>query len=164
LVGPLVKRWREIEPDQPLHKVEPLSSAYQAVLAEDRANALLISIFGLWALSLACLGLYGLLAYRLSTSVREIAIRMALGAERGRILLQTSRQGLVLLLLGLIAGNGVAIALTRLLSTLLFQVDPLDPGTVVVVNVILVGTSLLACGLPAWRAARLSPAEALRYQ
>jgi ABC-type antimicrobial peptide transport system permease subunit len=126
--------------------------------------ATLLSGFGLLALLLAALGIYGVLAYAISRRTREIGVRMALGAQIKDVLTLVMRQGIGLLAMGIVLGLLGAFAATRLLRSFLFEVQPLDPLTFGVVVVLLASVALLACWLPARRAAKVDPMEALRYE
>jgi ABC-type antimicrobial peptide transport system permease subunit len=126
--------------------------------------AWLSASFGLVALVLAAIGVYGVLAYAISRSTREIGIRMALGAQRRTVLALVLGRGLKLAGAGIVLGLMGAMASTRLLRSLLFGVGPTDPLTFVVVPLLLVFVALLACWLPARRAANVDPMAALRCE
>ena len=133
-------------------------------LFELRAAAALLSVFGLLALVLATAGLYGLMAFSVNQRRREIGIRMALGAQRNDILKLLIREGMLLTLIGLIAGLAAAIGLTRFLSTLLYNVSGLDLMTYVLMALLLAGVALLASFFPAREATRIDPIKALSYE
>lgn len=148
----------------------PLAGAQNLVRLVDRSMArtsfmlAMLGIAGASALLLALVGVYGVVAYVVSQRRREIGVRIALGATRGRVSLSVLRQGGVIAGMGLVVGLGAAVAFTRLMATLLFGVSPLDPPTYAVVSLALVAVSLLASYLPARRAARVHPVETLRWE
>ena len=154
----------QLNPNLPLHDVTTESLQIDRLLFQERLIARLSSFFGLLALTLACIGLYGLLAYEVARRTREIGIRTALGAQRRDVLQLVVRQGLSLALLGAAVGIGVALGVTRYLKSLLYDVRTNDPLTIVVVALLLVLVALAACFLPARRASRVDPMVALRYE
>ncbi|HEX5411993.1 MAG TPA: FtsX-like permease family protein [Terriglobia bacterium] len=125
---------------------------------------MLASLFGIAAALLVCLGIYGLLAYSVAQRQREIGIRMALGAEKSDVLKMVVGQGLKLALIGVAIGIAGALALTRFLASLLYGVNPTDPLTFIAVSLILIADALVACYIPARRAAKVDPMVALRYE
>jgi putative ABC transport system permease protein len=148
----------------PVSNLKTMEERMGASLSRQRFNALLISIFATLALLLAALGLYGVMSYSVSRRTNEIGIRMALGAQTGDVLKLVIREGMTLALVGIAIGLIVAFALTRLMSKLLFGVSATDPLTFVVIASILTMAALLACWLPARRAAKVDPMAALRYE
>ncbi len=122
----------------------------------------MLSFFGLLALALASLGLYGVLAASVAQRTQEIGIRIALGAQTGSVLKLVIGQGMKLVLLGAGLGMAGALALTRLLKTLLFGVSATDPLTFVSIALLLMGVALLACWIPARRATKVDPMVALK--
>ena len=160
-VAPLRKLLTEMDPDAPLSDVTEVGALVDAALAPSRALTGVLSIFGLTALGLAALGIFGVMSYLVLRRTREIGIRMALGATRGEILRWVGRRAMRLTALGFLFGLLGAVASTRLLRQALFEVDPLDPMTLVAV----VATLSLAAGLAAWlparRASRVDPAVVL---
>jgi predicted permease len=133
-------------------------------LARERLMAWLSGFFGLLAAVLVMIGLYGLLSFITLTRRNELGIRLALGARRGNILWLVLRQGLRLAGIGIAIGLAGALALTRLLSGLLFGIDPTDPATLIAISLLLIAVASVATWLPARRAARVDPMEALRYE
>ena len=151
-----------IEPAAIIDNVQTMSQRIDETLAPRRLNLVLLGLFSSLALVLAALGLYGVVAYAAGQRTREFGIRMALGAREADVLWLVLGQGLKLALLGVTLGTVAALALTRLLTKLLFGVQPTDPGTMVAVAILLSCVATLACWLPAWRATRITPVEALR--
>jgi putative ABC transport system permease protein len=133
-------------------------------LHQDRLIAVLCSIFSLLALALASIGLYGVLSFNVARRTGEIGIRMALGAHPRDILRLVIREGMTLAIVGVAAGVAGALAVTRLIASLLFNVKPTDPLAFASVSLILTVTALVACYIPARRAMRIDPMVALRYE
>jgi len=133
-------------------------------IAQPRFHSRLVSFFAAVAMLLAAVGIYGVIACSVGQRAREIGIRMALGAQRHDVLRMVLRQGMSLAGAGIAFGLTGAFALTRLLRTLLFGVGPTDPLTFVVVPVLLAVVAWMACWLPARRASKADPMEALRYE
>ena len=129
-----------------------------------RLLAELLSAFAGLALLLSAIGTYGVLAYMVAERRREMGIRLALGATRGRVLGQVMKQGLVLAGAGVVVGLFAALGLTRLLTTLLFDVQPADPMTLAIVIPSIVVIAAMACWFPAWRASRIDPNVVLRAE
>jgi ABC-type antimicrobial peptide transport system permease subunit len=158
------KVMRELSPDLPIYSVATMSTRLGAVVSAQRLSGLLLSAFAGLALLLAIIGLYGVLSYRVSQRTREIGIRMALGAQRPAVLGLIIGQGLRLTALGLVLGLAAAAATTRVFAGLLYQTAPTDPVSFFAAAVVLVGAALAACWLPARRATRVDPIDALRAE
>ncbi len=133
-------------------------------VASQRFNACLFGGFAALAMILAAIGIYGVLAYSVNQRTREIGLRMALGAERSDVLRLILRQGMTLAVAGMALGLAGALALTRVLRSLLFGVSATDPFTFVGITLLLTAVAFLACYWPARRAARVDPMEALCYE
>src|SRR5579862_3330470 len=162
---PVVKNaiW-SVDQDQPIVRVATMDSLLATSEAERRFVLILFEAFGLAALVLAATGIYGVLSGGVTERMREIGVRVALGANRGDILTLVIRQGMALTGLGIVIGLAGAMAASQALITLLFGVSRLDPVTYFGVIVLLAVVSVIACGIPAWRAARLDPATTLRAE
>jgi predicted permease len=150
--------------DQPIFGVETMEQIISDSLAERRFTLLLLSIFASVAVALAAVGIYGVMSYAVSRRTHELGVRMALGASRPAILRLVVREGMVLAAAGMAVGVAAAVGLTRLMVSLLYGVRPTDPATLAGVSLLLGGIALLACYIPAWRATRVDPIVALRYE
>jgi predicted permease len=151
-----------LDPEQPVYGMRTLEETRAESLAPKRLTATLLGLFSLLALIITATGIAGLIAFSVSRRTHEIGIRMALGAVRGTVLWMVLRQGAVLVLAGLALGIAGALAFTRVLSNLLFQVEPNDPLTFLAVIATLLAVAALACLLPARRATLIQPIVALR--
>ncbi len=140
------------------------SEEIDRTIYQERLVATLSALFGMLALALACIGLYGLVAYGVARRTHEIGVRMALGARRHEILWLTSRLGLVLTVTGIVIGLGVAAGVTRYLQSLLYGVRPTDPWTFAYIAILLGCIATLGCYVPARRAMRVDPVVALRHE
>jgi putative ABC transport system permease protein len=155
---------RKMEPALLIDKTQTISERIDETVAPRRLNLLLFELFAGLALLLATVGLYGVVAYAASQRVREFAIRLAVGARGIDVLRLVLTQGLKLAWAGTAIGIAATLVLTRFMSGLLFGVEPTDPTTLFAVAGLLVGIALVACVVPAYRAARIAPVEALRME
>ncbi|HEV8431380.1 MAG TPA: ABC transporter permease [Pyrinomonadaceae bacterium] len=164
LISAATKEVAAMDQDVPLFSVKSMEEYLSASVAAPRFSTTLLSIFAGVALVLTIVGLYGVMSYSVAQRTNEIGIRMALGAQSHDVLLMIVRQGSILILIGLAIGLTGAFALTRLISSLLFGVTAKDPFTFVVVSVLLAFVALLACYVPALRATKVDPMDALRCE
>jgi predicted permease len=153
-----------VDPDQAISHIESMEQVLSASMARPRLESVLLGIFAAVALLLAAIGLYGVLAYSVSQRTREIGIRMALGANSQQLVRSIVRDGIGFILAGTLGGLAMALALTRLLTSLLFHISPTDPVTIVAVCCLLLAVGLLASWLPARRAAAVDPVGSLRVE
>jgi putative ABC transport system permease protein len=144
--------------------VTTMSEHVQLSLGEQRMMLTLAGVFGLLALVLGAVGIYGTISYAVAQRIHEIGIRMALGAERRDVLGLIIGQGIKLTLIGVAMGVAGTLALTRFLSSLLYGVKPNDPLTFVLVSLVLAAVAFLASYVPARRATKVDPIVALRYE
>jgi len=154
----------EVEPNQPIHNVMTMEQRLANTTTSRRLSTVLLGSFAAVALLLAVVGIYGVMSYAVTQRRREIGVRMALGAQKSDVLGLIIHGGLRLTLLGVAIGLAGAFALTRYLSSLLYSVKATDPWIFLIVAVALIGVGLLACWLPARRAARIDPMAALRCE
>jgi putative ABC transport system permease protein len=153
-----------LDPTVPLAKIELMDRVKSESLREPRVNSLLLSVFAALALVLAAVGVYGVMAYGVAQRTHEIGIRMALGAQQSDIQRMVLTRGLGLALAGVAIGLGGALAATRLLRSLLFDISTTDAVTFTGAALFLVAVGLLACWIPARRATKVDPMVALRYE
>ena len=153
-----------LDKNQPVFNVKTLDQRVIETIAASRSLMFLFSGFALLAMVLAVVGIYGIISYAVSQRTREIGIRMALGARAVDVLRMVLKNGMMLVMAGIVIGVAGALALTRFLATLLFGVTPTDTLTFVVVSVVLIAVALIACLVPARRATKVDPLEALRYE
>jgi putative ABC transport system permease protein len=155
---------RSLDPEVPLFQVRSMQEVLSESVAPRRFNMLLLAAFAGLALLLASVGIYGVMSYSVSQYTHEIGIRMALGARAADVLQLIVRQGMGLVLVGLAVGAAGALALTRVMRSLLFDVKPWDPLTLASVSVLLAAVAFAASYIPARRATRVDPMIALRYE
>jgi predicted permease len=153
---------RQVNHNLPVDEVVSLTEFIDRSLVQQKLVARLASFFGLLALLLACVGLYGVMSYAVARRTNEIGIRMALGAQSRSVLWLVFREALILVAIGLVIGLLVSLATTKTAATLLFGLKPNDPLTIALATLVLTGVASLASYLPARRAARVDPIEALR--
>ncbi len=163
LVASVRAEVRRLDSALPVTEVQTLENVLRASTSPQRWNSWLFGSFALVALLLAAVGVGGVLAESVSRRTHELGVRLVLGAERAHVLRLVLREGLAIAGLGVLVGLPSALALTRLLSSLLFEVSPRDPLTFGAVGAVLAGVALLACAMPALRATRVDPAAALRH-
>ena len=154
---------RALDASMPVSEVRTMEEVLSAAVAQPRFAMVLLGAFAALALALAVVGIYGVLAYAVSQRTREIGVRMALGAEAGRMIGMVVREGMLMAMAGVAVGTGAAWLMSDLMSVLLHGVAPHDRATFVAVPALFVVVALLACWLPATRAARIRPATALRH-
>jgi putative ABC transport system permease protein len=164
LAGSIREQVRRLDAAQPIHNLRTIQEIRDNSLASERLDLGVLSVFAFVALSLSVVGLYGVLAYSVARRQREIGVRTALGAQPRDVLRLVLGQGMRLTALGILLGIGAAFWLTRWLSSLLFEITPLDPATLSAVSVLLLAVALTACWIPARRAAGIDPMQALREQ
>jgi putative ABC transport system permease protein len=153
-----------LDPTIPVSNVRTMDEIFLRSVEQQRFSMVLVALFGGLAVMLAAIGIYGVMGYTVTQRKREIAVRMALGARTNQVLKLVVKDGLWLALIGVGLGLIAAFALTRLMRSLLFEVTPTDVQTFVAVSVGLIVVALLACLIPARRAAKVDPLMALRYE
>jgi putative ABC transport system permease protein len=151
-----------LDPTLPIVRMQSMEDAFDAAIARPRFLTLLLSLFAGLAMTLAAVGTYGVLSYLVAQRTQEIGIRMALGADRARIMRLVMTRGLLLAVGGLLLGLAGAAAATRVLGSLLFNVTPGDPSTLVAVGALMLVVAAGACFIPAWRATRVDPLVVMR--
>jgi putative ABC transport system permease protein len=148
----------------PVSDVQSMDDLMAVSVAQERFNMLLLGIFAMLALTLAGVGIYGMIAYRVNQRTHDIGVYIALGAQHRDVLRLIMKDGIKLTLLGIVLGLAGAVALTRLMASLLFEVKPTDPATLIGVAFVLAAAALLACYIPARRALSIQPIIALRCE
>jgi len=164
VMGPVRQAVAQLNPDYVVYSVSTMNGVVADTLAARRTSMILLSIFAALALVLACIGIYGVVAYLVGQRTQEIGIRIALGAERRQVMVLILGQGLRMTIAGVALGALLASSLTRLMSSQLFGVSDRDPLTFAAVALVLIAVALIACWLPARRAMRVDPVVALRSQ
>ncbi len=164
LIGAINSEFRALDPNLPVTNIKTMKEHMSLSLFPARAVAALLTAFGLLALALAAIGIYGVMSYSVAQRTREVGIRMALGAQREDVLRLVLRQGLTLAAIGMGIGLAAALVLTRLLSNLLYGVSTTDAVAFIGVSLLLGLVVVIACLIPASRAANVDPMVALRYE
>src|SRR5204862_5088425 len=154
----------QLDPDQPIGQVATMDSLMAKSVARARFNSILLGIFSVVALVMAAVGIYGVMSYSVLQRTHEIGVRMALGAQRADVLKLILRQGVLLAITGVGVGLAGSFGLTRVISTLLFDVAATDKMTFATVSIGLFAITFVASYIPAWRATRVNPLVALRYE
>jgi ABC-type antimicrobial peptide transport system permease subunit len=161
---PIQRVINAMDRDLPVSNVETLGETVEKSTLGSKFNSLLVLGFAVIALVLAAAGLYGVLAYLVTQRTNELGVRIALGAQRAQILHLVLRDGLRPALLGLIGGLAGSAVVAKLIRSLLFGIEPYDSTVFLAVMTILLAVAALACTIPAWRASRLDPLQALRVE
>ncbi len=164
LIAAAREQVKSVDPDQPIYNIRTMDDIRSESIASERLNLTLLSIFGGLALVLAVVGIYGVMSYSVTQRTHEIGIRMAIGAQPRDVFKMILGQGMALALIGVGFGLVGAFALTRLMATMLFNVQPTDPTTFAVIAILLTTVALLACYLPGRRATKVEPTVSLRYE
>ncbi len=164
LVPAITKAVWSVDKDQPIVRIATADDLLAASAAERHFVLILFEAFSIVALALAAVGIYGVLSGSVAERTREIAVRLVLGAQRRDVLAMVLHSGMTLTVIGCVLGLAAAVGVTRFLTFLLYGISPLDPVTFIGIPVLLAAVALLACWIPARRAARVDPMVALRYE
>jgi ABC-type antimicrobial peptide transport system permease subunit len=164
VVATVRREVQALDKNLPIYNIKTLNQQVDETLVQERTVATLSSLFGLLALLLACVGLYGVVSYSAVRRTNEIGIRMALGAQRGDVLWLVLRETLVLVTIGVAIGIAMALEAVRFISSLLFGLTATDTLTIFLATSLLVAVGMVAGYLPARRASRVDPIVALRYE
>jgi len=163
-VAAVRRELQQLDPTLPISQVRTLDEIVSAAQSRPRFLTVLLTSFSSLALLLAATGIYGVISYSVSRRTREFGLRMAVGAQRSDVVELVLKRGIRLAALGIVLGLAAAFGLTRFLSAMLFGIAPTDSATFLVTPILLIAIALLACWLPARRAARVDPMVALRHE
>jgi putative ABC transport system permease protein len=161
---PVQKQIAALDPGLPVSQVQTMQQAIGDSLGNASFSATLVLGFAVLSLVLASVGLYGVLSYLMTQRATELGVRMALGAQRDQVLRLILFDGLRPAILGLVIGSAASAGITQLIRSMLYDTRPLDPAVYVAVTITLLTVATLACMVPAWRASRLDPMQALRME
>jgi predicted lysophospholipase L1 biosynthesis ABC-type transport system permease subunit len=161
-VAPIRAALAEVDPNLPLYNTRSVEALRAKSVAQSRFITSALALFSLLALGLAVIGVYGVMSYGVEQRTREIGVRLALGADPGAVVRMVVREGARVVLPALAAGLGAALLLTGFLRTLVFEVPPRDPISLLLGGAVIGGAALLACWIPARRASAVPAAEAIR--
>jgi putative ABC transport system permease protein len=164
LIASVRRQVQEVDPNQPIYDIGTLEETRAEAIAPERFNLTLLGVFAAVAFTLALVGIYGVVSWTVTQRTQEIGVRMALGAQAGDVLRFVVRQGMKIVAAGVALGMAGAYGLTRLMKALLFEVSAADPITFISIGLLLAGTALLACFIPARRATKVDPMVALRAE
>jgi putative ABC transport system permease protein len=164
LAGPIKSIVQTLDKDLPVARIQTMEQVLSNSVSQPRFTMLLLAAFGVLALALAAVGVYGVVSFSVVQRTHEFGIRMALGADARDVMKLVLREGLVIVSMGVAIGIALAFAATRLISSVLFSVSPSDPLTFLAISLLLVGVALGACFVPGRRATKVDPMEALRYE
>jgi putative ABC transport system permease protein len=164
LAAPIREQVKQLDPDQPVSSIETMGSRIATSVARPRLQTTVLAVFALVAILLAAVGIYGVMSYAVTQQSKEIGIRLALGAARREVLALVFRSGFTMVTIGIVIGLVAALALSRVLQTLLFEVSTADPTVFAAIALLLFVTAGIAAWIPARRAARLDPIATLRSE
>jgi putative ABC transport system permease protein len=164
IVAAVRREVRELDSNLPIYSIRTMDSVISESIATPRFRTSLLAVFAIVALTLAMVGIYGVMSYSVMQRTHEIGIRMAIGAQPRDVFRMVLGQGMLLTVVGLAIGLVGALALTRLMTTMLFGIKPTDPATFVGVAVVLAMVAVIACYIPGRRATKVDPVNSLRYE
>jgi putative ABC transport system permease protein len=164
LAAAIRKQAQAIDPNEPINQVVPMDERLSNSVAMRRFQMLLLGVFAAVAFIIATVGIYGVISYAVSQRTHEIGIRMALGAQASDVRRMVIWRGMSLALIGVALGVAAALALTRVMKNLLFEVSATDPATFALIALLLVGVALIASYIPARRATKIDPLQSIRHE